>query len=175
MRIRNTFIIFLVSGFWHGANWTFIVWGFLNALFILPAIITKTNRNHINIVAEGKIFPSLKELFQILITFGLTVFAWIFFRAENMSHALSYIHGILSPSLFSFPKFKGMETVSSLFVLIVIFLIIEWKGRENQYALEGIKNINLKSVRWFIYLIILFIIYFYGNFGGTIEFIYFQF
>lgn len=87
MKVRNVFIIFLVSGFWHGANWTFIVWGFLNALFILPSIIFNTNRTNLDIVAQGKYFPTLKELVSMFFTFSLTVFAWVFFRAENLSHA----------------------------------------------------------------------------------------
>ena len=90
-KVRNTFIIFLVSGFWHGANWTFIAWGLLNALFILPSIILKTNRTNLDIVAQGKTFPSLKEVGQIALTFSLTTFAWIFFRSESIGGALKYI------------------------------------------------------------------------------------
>ncbi|MCD9855259.1 MBOAT family protein [Epilithonimonas sp. JDS] len=175
MRIRNTFIIFVVSGFWHGANWTFIVWGFLNALFILPSIIMKTNRNHIGIVAKGRLLPSMKELVQMILTFSLTVFAWIFFRAVNIDHAISYIAGIFKPSLFTLPKFDLMENVTSTIILIVIFLLIEWQGRENQYAIQGIGKVNSKSIRWISYIIILLAIYFYGNFGENVEFIYFQF
>lgn len=175
IRIRNTFIIFIVSGFWHGANWTFIVWGLLHALFILPSIIMKTNRNNLEIVAQGKMFPTIKEFLQILITFSLAVFAWIFFRAENIRHAINYINGIFSPSLLSLPKFEGIDNAKTTWVLILIFLFIEWQGRENQYALEGLKRVSLKFVRWFSYVLILLIIYFYGNFGETVEFIYFQF
>jgi len=91
MKVRNTFIIFLVSGFWHGANWTFIIWGLLNALYFLPLLLRNKNRVNTNIVAEGKWIPNLKELTQILITFSLTVFAWIFFRANSVSHAFDYI------------------------------------------------------------------------------------
>ena len=90
MRIRNTFIIFIVSGFWHGANWTFIVWGFLNALFIMPSIVLKTNRNNLNIVAEGRIFPNFREITQLIITFSLACFAWIFFRSNSVTDALGY-------------------------------------------------------------------------------------
>jgi D-alanyl-lipoteichoic acid acyltransferase DltB (MBOAT superfamily) len=78
MKVRNTFIIFIISGFWHGANWTFIVWGLLNALYIMPSIIFDTNRNNIEIVAKGKYLPNLKDLFSIGMTFSLTMFAWIF-------------------------------------------------------------------------------------------------
>jgi len=78
MKVRNTFIIFIVSGFWHGANWTFIVWGLLNALYIMPSIIFNTHRNNLDIVARGKYLPSIKETFQIGFTFGLTILAWIF-------------------------------------------------------------------------------------------------
>src|SRR5690606_16954384 len=85
--VRNVFIIFIVSGLWHGANWTFIVWGFLNALYFLPVLLTKRNRNHIDIVARNKFLPNFKELLGIIVTFSLTVFAWIFFRAENLTHA----------------------------------------------------------------------------------------
>ena len=105
MKVRNTFAIFIVSGFWHGANWTFIVWGALNAIYFLPLLLTNNNRNNLETVAQGKFFPSIKELSFMMLTFGLTVFAWIFFRANNIGHAISYISEILSPSLFSIPKF----------------------------------------------------------------------
>ncbi|SVC13370.1 uncharacterized protein METZ01_LOCUS266224, partial [marine metagenome] len=79
-QIRNVFAIFIISGFWHGANWTFIIWGLLNAIYFLPLLLLNKNRNHLGVVAEGKLFPSLKELYSIFLTFILTVLAWIFFR-----------------------------------------------------------------------------------------------
>lgn len=78
MKIRNTFAIFLLSGFWHGANWTYVAWGALNAVYFLPLMISGNNRNNLNIVAKGKTLPTFKELVMILSTFFLTVFAWIF-------------------------------------------------------------------------------------------------
>ena len=177
MRIRNTFIIFIVSGFWHGANWTFIVWGALNALFIMPSIIMKTNRNNLEIVAQGKLLPTLKELFQMVITFGLTVFAWIFFRAEDINHAISYISGIFSKSLFSLPLgnsiLNGGINVYVLLGLIFFFILIEWLGREGNFALQNINKIKLRFLRWFFYLFLIIIILFYS--GSQQEFIYFQF
>ena len=86
--IRNIFIIFLVSGFWHGANWTFIFWGGLNALYFLPFLLLKKNRQHIEVVANNTILPSLKEVLQIGITFTLTTLAWVFFRSENITQCL---------------------------------------------------------------------------------------
>ena len=113
MKIRNTFLIFLVSGFWHGANWTFIVWGLLNAIYIMPSIIFNTNRNHIDIVAKGNYLPSIREFFMMLSTFFLTVFAWIFFRSASLSDAFSFIKGIFSSSLFSIPSIHPLD----LFIL----------------------------------------------------------
>lgn len=169
IRVRNTFIIFLVSGFWHGANWTFIIWGLLHALYIMPSILFKTHRNHLAIVAQGTLFPSLSELFSIVLTFSLTVFAWIFFRAENLSHAIEYISIMFSSSLFSlpdiFPKFL------SLFVALM--LSIEWLGREQKYALAHLELRYPKVPRWLVYYVMIFWICYYA--GSNQQFIYFQF
>lgn len=172
MKVRNTFIIFIVSGFWHGANWTFIVWGLLNAIYIMPSIIFNTNRNHLDVVAQGKWFPSVKEALQMSFTFGLTVFAWIFFRAENMGHALDYISGIFSESLFTIPDFKMQKVVSTLF-LVVIFMVIEWFGREKAYAIAALFVNKHKIFRLAFYYLILIIIFLFAGSGA--EFIYFQF
>jgi len=173
MKIRNTFIIFLVSGFWHGANWTFIVWGLLNAIYIMPSIVMKTNRNNLDIVAAGRIFPNFKELFQMVLTFGLTVFAWIFFRAANISDAFSYLSGIFSKSLFSVPYFPGIGYMPKTVVLVIIFIIIEWIGRNEQYAIARLDLNYNKKIRWaFYYAIVLAICYFAGS---EQQFIYFQF
>ncbi|WP_235643908.1 MBOAT family protein [[Flexibacter] sp. ATCC 35208] len=102
--VRNTFIIFLLSGFWHGANWTFIFWGGLNAIYFLPLLLFNRNRNNIEIAAKGKLLPSFRELVAILITFAQVTFAWIFFRAESLRYAFNYIKGIFSRSLFSTPE-----------------------------------------------------------------------
>lgn len=171
MKIRNTFIIFIVSGFWHGANWTFIVWGFLNALYIMPSIVFNTNRTHLDIVAKGKYLPTLKELFAMGLTFSLTVFAWIFFRAANVTHALSYISQIFSRSLFKIPTGVGISR--SIMLLTVLFFIIEWLGREQQYAIAQLGVKWYRPVRWAMYYgIILCIFYFTGK---EQQFIYFQF
>lgn len=174
MKVRNTFIIFIVSGFWHGANWTFIVWGALNAIYFLPLLLTNNNRNNLETVAQGKLLPSIKELSFMLLTFGLTVFAWIFFRAENIGHAISYISEILSPSIFTIPKFAGMYDALITIILVAIFVLVEWKGREGQYAIAQIGKNWYRPIRWSFYSIIIFLI---GMFMPSVEspFIYFQF
>ena len=169
MRIRNTFIIFIVSGFWHGANWTFIVWGALNALFIMPSIVFKSNRNNMEIVAKGRIFPSLNDILHIGITFLLTVFAWIFFRSENLAHAFSYIGGIFNRSFLSVPQVKPPDVV----ILVLVFMIIEWFGRENNYAIEKFAFRKPAILRWSFYIILIVFIFLYS--GKEQEFIYFQF
>jgi D-alanyl-lipoteichoic acid acyltransferase DltB (MBOAT superfamily) len=172
MRIRNTFAIFLVSGFWHGANWTFIIWGFLNALFIMPSIILKTNRNNLEIVAMNKLIPSLRDVFNILLTFSLTVFAWIFFRAESVHHAIEYIVGIFNASLFTIPDVK--TAAYATLILIAFFMLIEWIGREHQFALQNFLVKKPRFIRWLFYGFIILLI---GLFLQTHEtpFIYFQF
>ena len=171
--IRNTFIIFIVSGFWHGANWTFILWGLLNAIYIMPSIVFKTNRNNLDIVAKGNYLPTIKEFFSILLTFSLTVFAWIFFRANNITHAFSFVSEIFSSSIFTFPHFPGINNSFPIIILICIFLIIEWLGREQQYA---IANLGLKwprPLRWALYYVIILLLFIFQ--GSEQQFIYFQF
>ena len=167
-RIRNVFIIFLVSGFWHGANWTFIIWGALNAIYFLPLLLTKNNRNHLDIVAQGKNLPNIKEFLSILLTFGLTVLAWIFFRAENIEHAFNYISQIFSKSFFTFSEQLPLLSIT----LILFFIIVEWRGRDEQHPLA--KLIYLKSYqRYSVYIIFIFLIFMFHT--KEQEFIYFQF
>jgi alginate O-acetyltransferase complex protein AlgI len=168
-KIRNVFIIFLVSGFWHGANWTFIVWGGLNALYFIPLLLTKNNRNHINIVAENKFLPSLKDGLRMLLTFILTTFAWVFFRAESMTEAIEYCFGIFNWSLFSIPQIRPFD----LSLLILFFLIIEWIGRKNLYAIETFTFKWKRPLRLFFYYLLIILIIWYSRDEQT--FIYFQF
>ncbi|MDA9267080.1 MBOAT family protein [Salibacteraceae bacterium] len=174
MKIRNTFIIFIVSGFWHGANWTFIVWGALNAIYFLPLLLTNKNRNNLETVAEGRLLPSLKELFFMLLTFGLTVFAWIFFRANDIAHAVNYISEIFSASVVSLPQFDGLNRAVVVLGLMLLFLIIEWAGRFGEYGIDKLGLQWGRPLRWTFYAFLIFII---GMFMKSEEspFIYFQF
>lgn len=169
LKVRNTFVIFLVSGFWHGANWTFIIWGLLNALYIMPSILFNTNRNHLDTVAKNKLFPSAKELVAISITFSLTVFAWIFFRADSLEHAIDILSKIFSSSLFTMPSIHP----GLLSLLLVTLIAIEWQGREQHYAIAKLGLTLPKPIRWSMYyLIAISVLYFAGS---ERQFIYFQF
>tara|TARA_B110000090_G_scaffold12733_1_gene12735 strand:+ start:370 stop:1815 length:1446 start_codon:yes stop_codon:yes gene_type:complete len=173
MKVRNTFVIFIVSGFWHGANWTFIAWGVLNALYFLPLLLLDKNRSNFDTIAKGKYFPTIKDFFNMAITFALTVFSWVFFRADNIWHAFSYIAEVFSPSLFTIPTADfGIMGVITVF-LVLFFVFVEWLGREDEHAFEKL-NLKLKpSLRWSVYMITAYFIFFFQ--GPNQEFIYFQF
>ncbi|RNC80033.1 MAG: MBOAT family protein [Balneola sp.] len=172
LKIRNTFAIFIVSGFWHGANWTFIVWGILNAIYFLPLMLTNNNRNYLDTVASGKFLPNIKEITQILLTFALTVFAWIFFRAENIGHAIQYISSMFhNPDSFlilgTYLKYK------TIILLLSIFILIEWLGRDGQYAISNLGLSWKRPLRYGMYYALILAIFWFG--GKEQEFIYFQF
>ena len=171
LKIRNTFIIFLLSGFWHGSKWTFIFWGLLNAIYILPSIIFKLNRNYLDTVAQDKHFPSIKESFAMICTFFLTVIAWIFFRSENIRNAFLFIIPIFKPSLFSIPLVLPVY----LIIILIGFIIIEWISREKKHCLEMNHPILIKPIRLSIYAILTYSILFLLKYHDQTEFIYFQF
>jgi D-alanyl-lipoteichoic acid acyltransferase DltB (MBOAT superfamily) len=178
MKVRNTFIIFIVSGFWHGANWTFIVWGALNAIYFLPLLLTKKNRNHLGTVAQGKNLPNIKEFLLILMTFGLTVIAWIFFRANNIEHAINYINEMFTGLVH---KSTYVNTILLLHwkigystpFFMVLFVLVEWLGREDQYAIAQLGLKWKQPIRLALYYVIVLSLFWFG--GNEQQFIYFQF
>lgn len=168
--IRNTFIIFLVCGIWHGANWTFIAWGFINAVYFLPLLILGKNRRHLDNVARGRILPGIREVVQMAITFVITTFAWIFFRADSISQALSYINHIFSKSLFSLPT---SANITSIIPAILLVVSVEWLQRDKPHGLD-LQNVNIPSAaRWLIYYVLILLILYFGS--GEQTFIYFKF
>ena len=168
MKVRNTFIIFIVSGFWHGANWTFVVWGALNAIYFLPLLLANKNRVNTDLVAQGKYLPSIKELVQMGLTFFLTLIAWVFFRADSVSHAFSYLTGTFSSSLFSWVEIFP----TTILALLVFFLLVEWLGRANEYAIEK-ADVLKKPLRWGFYAVLIILMFAFT--GEEQQFIYFQF
>lgn len=168
--MRNTLIIFLVSGLWHGANWTFICWGIYHALLFLPLFFMGKNRKNKNTVAEGRLLPSLKEASQMFLTFLWVVIGWIIFRAETISQAWDYIWRMITKFEFSLPA-HGKDPL----IYIGILIVVEWLQREKQFGLQieekGI--FRYRAVRWGLYYALFIITLLLA--GQQEEFIYFQF
>lgn len=174
MKIRNTIIIFVVSGFWHGANWTFVVWGALHALYFMPLILFNQNRKNIEVVAQGKLAASLSDIFKISLTFALTLIAYVFFRAENIGHAFSYLTEIFSKSILELPEEILLKSSFLTICLLVAFIFLEWLGREQEFAIEKMGFSWPQKVRWLFYTAILFAIVMFMQ-TEEVPFIYFQF
>ena len=165
-QIRNVFIIFVVSGFWHGANWTYLAWGCINALYFLPLFLLKTNRNNIDEVKLSWNISSFKTLASILFTFGLTCLAWIFFRSNSISMAFDYIKRILN---FNFDLQNSKENITYAILIVLPYLILlEWNNRTSECPLnKGFSKIKVVTTILLILLL--------AEFKIKSEFIYFQF
>ncbi len=168
LRIRNTFIIFLISGFWHGANWTFLAWWWLHALYMVPLIYSWVQRKNMDIVATGKIFPTIREGLSIVWTFLLVTFAWIFFRSKSISEAWIYIERMFSWKIIPLADACPLYII----VLITFFMSIEWAWREKEHPLDGILS-KSKAIRLVFFMLIFMAIFLFG--WRKQEFIYFQF
>ena len=179
--LRNIFIIFLVSGFWHGANWTFIMWGLIHALLYVPLFLIGKNRQHTNdIVAQNSLLPNIKELLQMGMTFFCMMIAWVFFRSETVIDGFNYLIGMIS-------RFSIPSTNRGGLVFVVILVIIDWILKNNNNNLKitiagsnKIINYYLNSIIYYIfsYIIIqklLFNNVFFLRRADNIQFIYFQF
>ncbi len=167
--VRNTFVIFLVSGLWHGANWTFLAWGAYHALLFLPLILLGKNRKYPDTVAEGRLLPSFKEVGQMLLTFILVVFGWIIFRSESIADAWIYFQRIFSQGLFTRPDAAG---ITGFTLCICIMVVVEWLQRHRPHPFD-LGNVKPAVLRYAIYLVTVFAILMLG--GHTENFIYFQF
>ena len=158
--IRNIFIIFLVSGFWHGANWTFIIWGAVHAILFIPSIFFKKPADK---SASG--FRYI-DIVKMLYTFSLVCLTWIFFRADSMQHALSYLSGIFSIETFQYNGFYF-----KFLPVLTVFILWEWFNRNSEYGWKLLPK--SKVVRWFVYLFLICLILFFRQDDNA--FIYFQF
>lgn len=169
--IRNIFIIFLVSGLWHGANWTFLVWGAYYAILFLPLILAGKNRKHTNQVAEGRFLPTWKETGQMLLTFFLALIGWIVFRAESIVQAWGYIQGMTDGNLFRSPWIYNSTYMLPMPIILLVFIVLEWTGRNKECPLKV--NGTKKIWQWLVYILFVVMIF---SFGKPAEsFIYFQF
>lgn len=169
--MRNTMIIFLVSGFWHGANWTFIVWGAYHAILFFPLMLFGMNRKYIDVVAKGRWLPSCSEFIRMLSTFFIVVLGWIIFRSDSMGQAWGILGRIFSDSLFDTANnyFPGKLTM----VWVLLLLVVEWIQRDKEHALQLNGTIKSPLLRWGIYYLLVLVILAFRNEQST--FIYFQF
>jgi D-alanyl-lipoteichoic acid acyltransferase DltB (MBOAT superfamily) len=167
-KVRNTFIIFVVSGFWHGANWTFMVWGLLNAIYFLPLLLLKKNRVNLGVIGDHRI-PRINEIAGMIITFLLTVLAWVFFRADNINVAFGFLGDMLS-----FESGKTIDLHMVFILVLMTFILIEWFGRRGKFAIQNSFKDSPVLARLFTYTIII-SIFVFGQFNSDYEFIYFQF
>ena len=164
LKVRNTFAIFIVSGFWHGANWTFIIWGLINALLFLPLLLAKRNRSNLN-------DAEISDLHRILLTFSITTIAWIFFRADSLSHAIDYLQNIAI-----WNSGKSLSIKPTLVVYIALLFFGDWIGRKHDFTLNTLSEGILSKSPWLrltLYLSLAYLIMLY--IGGQQNFIYFQF
>ena len=169
--VRNTFVIFLLSGFWHGANWTYIAWGAYHAVLFLPLILLGKNRKYLNQVAEGRVLPTWKETGQMLLTFLLVTIGLIIFRSESIGQAWAFVCGIADKSLFSIPWIYSATYIVPMPFILLLFLVMEWTGRNKECPLK-LNGAN-KVLQWFVYVLFVVLVF---SFGETSEsFIYFQF
>jgi len=167
-QVRNVFIIFVVSGFWHGANWTFIAWGFINALYFIPLLIRNKNRSNIDVISLNWNFDSIKTIGNILITFSLTCIAWIFFRSNTISDAYNYIKRIFTNKDFS-AQYFGFERYSfEILLLLVAFVLVEWFNKSKVEPISG-------KYSYFKLGLCIMAILAFGVFSDYKQFIYFQF
>ena len=180
--VRNTFIIFLLSGLWHGANWTFVLWGAYHALLFVPLLLMNKNRRYRDTVAtttlpdgtiKTKWLPSLKESGQMLVTFALAVVGWIIFRSNGMESLTTWVSGICNSSLLTIPWLMNKYFYIPLMISIVILLIVEWSNRTKDHALQ-IDTIKSRTIRWGIYMFLLLSMFVMANVNNA-QFIYFQF
>ena len=168
MRIRNTFIIFLVSGFWHGANWTFVIWGLINALYFLPLLLLNRNRKNVDEIVLRPDWESVQTVFNILITFALSCLAWVFFRAESLSKALEYLKRLFTNGQFQVQYFAIERYNYELLALLVAFVGFEWVHR---YRIEPISG----RWSWVKLSLCLAALLALGVYSDYKNFIYFQF
>lgn len=169
--IQNTMIVFLVSGLWHGANWTFICWGIYHACLIALYLILGINTKTKDIVAQGRTFATAKELFQMAATFLLVIFGWIIFRAENIGQLVDLLHYMTTNKFFDLSQTYG----KAFLLQSLLMLAVEWVQREKQHALQLPDNwlFRRKSVRWGLYVLLY--IFILSSTGKDETFIYFQF
>ncbi|MHA7943506.1 MBOAT family O-acyltransferase [Formosa sp. 3Alg 14/1] len=171
--VRNIAIIFLVSGLWHGANWTFVFWGAFHALAFIPVYLMGRNAIYKdNVVAQNSIFPTITELGQMVLTFAIVTFSRIFFRSETITDSFRFIGRIFSN--FSYQPYEHPlgYNMMDFYVLVVLFVLYEYCIRKTE---RDPFNFKSKYVRYTIYAVVIITMLLYYDDSINQSFIYFQF
>lgn len=166
--IRNIMIVFLLSGLWHGADWSFVAWGAYHGLLLVLLILLNRNTKYEHVVAYDRWLPSFKEFGQMLLVFTFATFGWMMFRADNITQFIDYTQHLCSADILSFPS---TSSISALLMNMGLLFIVEWFMRNKKHGLDVAAL--PAYVRYGIYLAMCFIIFAFG--GNTVNFIYFQF
>ena len=131
--LRNVLIVCLLSGLWHGANWTFVVWGLLHALYFLPSVLRGRHRRYMDDAATNRLLPSAPEFLAMLSTFLATSVAWIFFRAESLPQALAYLARMLDVTGY---QIGGLAALMPALLMVLALVGIEWASRTRLFPLS---------------------------------------
>ncbi len=176
----NIFITFLVSGLWHGANWTYIIWGALNGVYLLSSMMTQSFRSAVCRLVTLDRYPALHKVVKIVITFSLVCVAWVFFRANDVHDAwyiLTHLHYMIGDGRIVGAWQLLRMGLSRYDLIVAVCAII---GMEALHAMQRHRSIrHMLSekpawLRWFVYYSVIGCIYFFGMFEKQ-QFIYFQF
>ena len=169
-QVRNTFAIFLTSGLWHGANWTFVLWGAFHALLFLPLLLAGRNRCRLGVTAEGRALPGAGEAAGMAVTFLLVMLGWALFRAPSAGVALRWYGEMFNPCTFGALRDLPRELFTALIGTAAMF-VVEWLSRRGPHGLSRLPRMRL--ARWAAYYVLLWLVVFYAP--GSQTFIYFQF
>ena len=169
-KVRNTFAIFLASGLWHGANWTFVLWGAFHAILFLPLLLAGRNRRRLGVTAEGRALPGAGEAAGMAGTFLLVMLGWPLFRAHGIGESLRWYGEMFNPCTFGALHGLPREIFTALLGAAVMFAV-EWVARREQHGLSRMPR--MRVARWALYYTLLWLVVFYAP--GSQTFIYFQF
>ena len=171
--VRNLLAVFLISGFWHGANWTYVAWGAVNAAYVIPVFLSKGKGKYPHIVAYNRVFPSFMEVVKILWMNLLLIFSWPFFRGENLDHTFEFLGDMFDASFFTMPYLTPSNPGWPFLIVLALFFVADWMGRHGEYGLGGWIMRMSRPVRWMTYLCLIMLIFYFS--GTTQPFLYFQF
>lgn len=167
IKLRNTFAIFLLSGLWHGANWTFVLWGLYHSLLFIPLMVLGKAKSYSKQVSKSRLLPTFGELVSIMVTFCFVVVGWIIFRSDNIHQFFDYMNCMVS----HYQQIDSIGIPKYTLAFIFVLLAVEWINRNKQYGLQF--QLPSRWMRWSIYILLALIIL--TQAGNQAEFIYFQF